>query len=393
MVTLCYEAGDLAELDSVVAVLSRKRSILKLAVAGMVQKCMEWVPLTGDRASRLALLATIRSVTEGKIYLEAERARATRTLADMLEREDGKTVEAAEIMQEVQVETFGSLEKREKVDFILEQMRLSIAVSHFQKALLISRKLTTKTFETPGFQDLRLRYLDLMILLSLHDEKYLDCCKHYHAIYTTKLADSPADPSAAAAATAALKLAVIFVVLAPFSNEQSDLMNKLFREKPLADLALYREFLRTFLSKEILRWPVVQQAFGDELRAFPQLFGTDADSVRRWQHLCERVIEHNTRTIAAFYSQITLKRFAELLDLEQSEAERVLCKLVTGKMVQAKIDRILAVVDFEQAKSADGILNSWSSRVDSLLSLMVKTSHQIGKEEMLHVPAATAVLP
>jgi len=53
--------------------------------------------------------------------VEAERARLTKQLADMLEGE-GNIVEAADVIQEVHVETFGSLSKLEKVEFILEQV-------------------------------------------------------------------------------------------------------------------------------------------------------------------------------------------------------------------------------------------------------------------------------
>ena len=50
----------------------------------------------------------------GKIYVENERARLTHRLAKIHE-EDGKLQEAATIMQELQVETYGSMERKEKV--------------------------------------------------------------------------------------------------------------------------------------------------------------------------------------------------------------------------------------------------------------------------------------
>lgn len=43
-----------------------------------------------------------------------ERARLTHILAQMKEK-DGEVTEAADILQELQVETYGSMEKREKV--------------------------------------------------------------------------------------------------------------------------------------------------------------------------------------------------------------------------------------------------------------------------------------
>lgn len=49
-----------------------------------------------------------------QIYVEVERARLTHKLAQMKEAE-GNVTEAANIIQELQVETYGSMEKREKV--------------------------------------------------------------------------------------------------------------------------------------------------------------------------------------------------------------------------------------------------------------------------------------
>ena len=62
----------------------------------------------------LELIDTLRTVTEGKIYVEVERARLTHRLSMMKEAE-GKIEEASKIMQELQVETYGSMDRKEKV--------------------------------------------------------------------------------------------------------------------------------------------------------------------------------------------------------------------------------------------------------------------------------------
>lgn len=80
-----------------------------------------------------------------QIYVEIERARLTRTLAKIKE-EQGAITEAANILQELQVETFGSMDKKEKVEFILEQMRLCIAKKDFIRTQIISKKINTKFF-------------------------------------------------------------------------------------------------------------------------------------------------------------------------------------------------------------------------------------------------------
>jgi 26S proteasome regulatory subunit N5 len=64
----------------------------------------------------------------------------------------GKIKEAADIMQEVQVETYGAMEKREKTEFILEQVRLCLDSGDFIRAQIISRKINTKILNDAGFE-------------------------------------------------------------------------------------------------------------------------------------------------------------------------------------------------------------------------------------------------
>lgn len=112
----------------------------------MIQEAMSYLDSTPDMETKLELIDTLRTVTDGKIYVEVERARITRLLAKIRE-DEGKTSEAADILQELQVETFGSMDKREKVDFILEQMRLCLAKSDYIRTQIISKKINTKFFQ------------------------------------------------------------------------------------------------------------------------------------------------------------------------------------------------------------------------------------------------------
>ncbi len=386
MADMCWEAKDMDELAAVLTGLAKKRSIIKQAIARTVQHCMEWVSSTEDEVQRLCLINVLRSITEGKIYVECERAKVTRILAEIKENKEGDVKGAADIMQEVLVETFSSMSKREKVDFILEQIRLCLAVGEYQKALIISRKVNAKTFENADFEDLKLRYLTLMIQLAVHDARYLDCCKYYRAIYATKGIAGDVERVASA-----LKLAVIFSVLAKQDREQAEVMADLFQEKGMESISLYRNFMRTFLTREIVRWPIVEAAFGGELRSFaPHLFGEDGESQVRWRDLCSRVIERNVRTIASFYTEITMVRFATLLDQSPERAEETLASLITSKMIHAKMDRPLGVIRFAKEKDAAETLNTWNDRVDALLALMVKTGHMIAKDEMIHAGSASS---
>lgn len=47
-------------------------------------------------------------------------------------------------MQELQVETFGSMDRREKVDFILEQMRLLKEQEDWEKMAIVAKRINLK---------------------------------------------------------------------------------------------------------------------------------------------------------------------------------------------------------------------------------------------------------
>merc|ERR1711936_1241794 len=116
IVQLCFEAKNWNVLNEHIVMLTKKRSQLKQAVAKMVQECCIWVAegTLPSKEIEVELINTLRTVTEGKIYVEVERARLTHRLSKMKEAE-GNTSEAAKIMQELQVETYGSMERKEKV--------------------------------------------------------------------------------------------------------------------------------------------------------------------------------------------------------------------------------------------------------------------------------------
>ena len=67
---------------------------------------------------------TIKDITEKKIYLEVEYARCCMMLVKYNEHKVHNLEEAAKIMENVQVETYGSMSKKEKFDFILYQMKI-----------------------------------------------------------------------------------------------------------------------------------------------------------------------------------------------------------------------------------------------------------------------------
>lgn len=385
IVQICFEAKNWAALNEHIVLLTKRRSQLKQAVAKMVQECCSYVDQMPTKELKLKLIDTLRTVTEGKIYVEVERARLTHKLAQMKEAEND-IVEAANIIQELQVETYGSMEKREKVELILEQMRLCLGKKDYIRTQIISKKINTKFFDDDGTQDLKLKYYRLMIELDQHEGSYLATCKHYRAVL-----DTPSIQSDENQRHLILQNVVLYLVLSPYDNEQNDLTHRVLQDKTLNEINTYKELLQLFTNPELIKWTGLCQAYEEELKtgsrttvATDVFKPTTEDGQKRWKDLKSRVVEHNIRVMAKYYTCITLKRMSELLDLPEEETEEFLSSMVVSKTVHAKTDRPAGIVSFTTIKDPNDVLNDWSNHLSALMKLVNNTTHMINKEQMVH---------
>ena len=177
---------------------------------------MSFLDDTPDLETKLSIIETLRTVTEGKIFVEVERARVTKILSD-IKKAQGDLKAATEILCELQVETFGSMERREKTEFILAQVALCIESGDWTQAGILSRKISTKYLarkpkkapeqlekerkdrekkrekgeevdepKEDDVTDLKLRYYEQQIILAKHEDKYLEVCKHYRQVLDTE---------------------------------------------------------------------------------------------------------------------------------------------------------------------------------------------------------------
>lgn len=116
--------------------------------------------------------------------------------------------------------------RREKTDFILEQVALCIERCDWSQAAIFSRKISRRYFarkpkkspeqiekekkaleekeksrhpDDPPVErdgdvtDLKLRYYEQQIILAKHDRKYLDVCKHYREVLDTESVEENPD--------------------------------------------------------------------------------------------------------------------------------------------------------------------------------------------------------
>ncbi len=229
-----HTCQDLDKLCEAAVVLSKKRGQLKRSTADLVHLLMGYLEAKADMMgapdNQYKLINTLVQITEGKIFLEVERARLRRREASMREGE-GDLRRAATLLREEQVEIFISMERREKTEYILEEMRLNLLIADHVRVHIVSRNINPKLLDTEDLQDLKLKYHRYMVEYFLHEKDYLSCATAYKAAYNTPSVQ--ADP---AQRGAELSNYLIYVILAALSTERTvELMTIDLNEKQVLE--------------------------------------------------------------------------------------------------------------------------------------------------------------
>ncbi|KAL8139316.1 hypothetical protein V2J09_005337 [Rumex salicifolius] len=371
---LCFEARAWKTLNDQIILLSKRRGQLKQAVTAMVQQAMQYIDQTPDLETRIELIKTLNTVAAGKIYVEIERARLIKILAKIKE-EQGHIAEAADLMQEIAVETFGAMAKTEKIAFILEQVRLCLDRQDYVRAQILSRKISPRVFDMdpskdkkkpkdgdqlveeapadiPSLPELKRIYYEQMIRFYSHQNDYLEICRCYKSIY-----EIPSVKENPTQWTQILRKICWYLVLAPHGPMQSSLLNSTLEDKNLSEIPNFKTLLKQLVTMEVIQWTALWNAFKDEFENEKNMLGGPLVE-KAAEDLKQRVIEHET--------------------------EKHMSEMVVSKSLIAKIDRPMGVVCFQVAKDSNDILNSWSSNLEKLLDLVEKSCHQIHKETMVH---------
>ncbi|XP_044469103.1 26S proteasome non-ATPase regulatory subunit 12 homolog A [Mangifera indica] len=400
---LCFEAKDWKTLNEQIVNLSKKRGQLKQAVTAMVQQAMQYIDETPDIDTRIELIKTLNNVSAGKIYVEIERARLIKKLAKIKE-EQGLIAEAADLMQEVAVETFGAMAKTEKIAFILEQVRLCLDRQDYVRAQILSRKISPRVFDAdpskdkkkpkegdniveeapadiPSLLELKRIYYELMIRYYSHNNDYLEICRCYKAIYEIPYIRENPDQW-----IPVLRKICWYLVLAPHDPMQSSLLNSTLEDKNLSEIPNFRLLLKQLVTMEVILWTSLWNTYEKEFVNENSMLGGPLGP-KAAEDLRQRIIEHNILVVSKYYLRITLTRLAELLCLSIQDAEKHLSDMVVSKALVAKIDRPKGIVSFMVAKDSNDILNSWATNLEKLLDLVEKSCHQIHKETMVHKAA------
>ena len=220
---LYQEQGDLKALNTAVLTISKHRQQHRKVIGAMMKESMKFLNATtfADDKEYLDYLDTLRTVSAGKIYLEVEAARLTMRLAKHREKE-GKTEEASKILLEVAVETYGTMDKIEKAEFLLEQMRLTLLNKDFIRTSIVAKKVKRDVIRADDFQAIKLKYYDLMVQYYIHKNDALQLCDCYlEVLHTPQVQDEDIRWKTA------LANACIFLALTPYGREQQQVLARI----------------------------------------------------------------------------------------------------------------------------------------------------------------------
>lgn len=96
------------------------------------------------------------------------------------------------------------------------------------------------------------------------------------------------------------------------------------------------------------------------------------------------IIEFNYYDLVSLMKYLKLSHKRLCAPIFCQESEEFLSSLVVNKTIYAKVDRLAGIINFQRPKDPNDLLNDWSHKLNSLMSLVNKTTHLIAKEEMIH---------
>ena len=375
--------------------LTQRRNQSRESIILMVKHCInDILPTLTDKKSQSELLDTIIKVTEGKIFVEFEYSQAIRKKTEMLVS-DNKIEEAAKLIQDVQIEAFGSLDREYKVDYILFQMEILLKKNDFIRTLIVSNKVKRDHLSDEGYELLKIRFYELMIKYYTHEKKYIEVSKCYKILYDfvkdvnnkllnvekkneelkPNVIDNYINVKKNNDVKKLFENYVLFLSICPPELETKNMLNEL--------LLKYKKELD--LDENILY--IVEKRLGDDIILIDNnLFNKyeKYEIFKQNQEFCKLFrkfwIQHNLALFEKFFAKIHIDRISQMTLVPIDEIEQEIADMVVNNFIFAKINRIEKIVNFRKKTDHHDVLDDLNYDVDNMLKKIEETCHLINKE-------------
>ena len=379
--------------------LTQRRNQSRESIISMVKYCInEILPNLKTHKESSDLLNTIIKVTEGKIFVEYEYSQAIRKMTEIYLM-NNQIDEAAKLIQDVQIEAFGSLENDYKIDYILFQMHVLIEKGDFIRTLIVSNKIKRNHLDDEGIELLKIRFFRLMILYYIHEKKHLEVCKCYKTLYDfvksindklddvekknleikPKIIDNYIQIKKENDLQQLFENYVLFLSICPPELETRNMLNELLikYKKELDKNKFILYVVEKRLSDEII---LINNTLFNRFRDF-EIFKKNPDLFKLFRKYW---IQHDLSLFEKFFAKIHIKRISEMTEVPVDEIENEIADMVVNNYIYARINRIEQIVNFRKTTDHHDVLDNFNYDMDNMLKKIEETCHLINKEYLKH---------
>ena len=391
---IIYSRNDFENFLKLFEYLTQRKNQSRESIIAMVKHCInEILPNLKNNKDSSDLLNTLIKVTEGKIFVEYEYSQAIRKMTQ-IHIMNNQINEAAKLIQDVQIEAFGSLESEYKIDYILFQMQVLLEKGDYVRTLIVSNKIKRNHLDDEGIELLKIRFFRLMILYYIHEQNYLEISKCYKILYdfvkliNDKLLDmqkrEDIKPKLIENYTQIKKENdlknlfenyVLFLSICPPELETRNMLNELLiKYKKELDKDSHILFIvEKRLSDEII---IIDNNLFNRFKDY-EIFKKNPELIKLFRKYW---IQHDLSLFEKFFAKVHIKRISEMTSVPDEEIENEIADMVVNNYIFARIDRIERIVNFRKKTDHHDVLDNFNYDMDNMLKKIEETCHLINKE-------------
>ena len=390
-----YGRNDYQNFLKLFEYLTQRKNQSRESIIAMVKYCInEILPNLKTQKESCDLLNTLIRVTEGKIFVEYEYSQAIRKMTEIHIMNNEKD-EAAKLIQDVQIEAFGSLETEYKIEYILFQMQVLIDKGDYIRTLIVSNKIKRNHLDDEGIELLKIRFFRLMILYYMHEKNYLETSKCYKTLYdfiksiNEKLADveeknleikpKVLDNYIQAKKDNDLQQIfenyILFLSICPPELETKNMLNELLikYKKDLDKNKTLLYIVEKRLSDDII---LIDNNLFNRFKDF-EIFKKNPELIKLFRKYW---IQHDLSIFEKFFAKVHIQRICKMTLVPDDEIESEIADMVINNYIYARINRIEKIVNFRKETDHHDVLDNFNYDMDSLLKKIEETCHIINKE-------------
>ena len=394
ILSIVHNRNDFPNFLRLFEYLTQRRNQSRESIVSMVKSCInDILPNLKNNKDSSDLLQTIIKVTEGKIFVEYEYSQAIRKMTE-IHLMNNQIDEAAKLIQDVQIEAFGSLDNKYKVDYILFQMQVLLEKGDYIRTLIVSNKIKRNHLDDEGYELLKIRFFNLMIKYFFHEKKFLDISKSYKTLYDfvklindklievekknkeikPEIIENYVLVKKENDAKKLFENYVLFLSICPPELETKNMLNELHlkykKELDLDENILY--IVEKRLSDDII---LIDNDLFKKFKDY-EIFKTYPDLIKLFRKYW---IQHDLSLFEKFFGKIHIERISEMTLAPIDEIENELADMVVNNYIFAKINRIEKIVNFRKKTDHHDELDNFNYDMSSMLKKIEETCHLINK--------------